>query len=228
MQTGAAMLLAACAGPLSTLAPAGPAAGAIAALWWAMLAGSAVIFAGVMILYAQVMRQPGWGSGVAPERWIVLGGLVLPGVVLVPLLADSLITGERSLPHVGTAHEHIEAEGRQWRWTFRYPDEGGVETVGVLHLPAGVPVDVAVRSADVIHSFWIPRFAGKIDAVPGHVNILRIEADEPGRYEGQCSEFCGVGHTSMRFAVIVHPADRFSAAVAEAAAASSKTNERDR
>jgi len=209
---------------LSTLAPSGAAAGAIAGLWWTMLAGSAAIFAGVMILYGQVMRRPGWGSSVSPERWIVLGGLILPAVVLTPLLAFALVTGERFLPLAGTALQHVEAEGRQWRWTFRYPDEGGVETIDVLHLPAGAPVDVAVHSADVIHSFWIPRFGGKIDAVPGHVNILRIEADRPGRYEGQCSEFCGIGHTRMRFAVIVHPADRFSAALAEAAA-SSKVNE---
>ena len=85
-----------------------------------------------------------------------------------------------------------------------------------------------VSSLDVIHSFWIPRFAGKIDAVPGHVNVLRIQADEPGRYEGQCSEFCGIGHALMRFAVIVHPAKDFSAALAQAAAsspASSKAKE---
>jgi cytochrome c oxidase subunit 2 len=182
-----------------------------------MLAGSAAIFIGVMALFVQVVRRPGWGSGVSPARWIVLGGLVLPAGVLTPLVAYGLITGERLLPVPG-ARERIEAEGRQWRWTFRYPGEGGVETADVLHLPAGVPVDIAVSSVDVIHSFWIPRFTGKIDAIPGHVNVLRIEADEPGRYEGQCSEFCGIGHTRMRFAVIVHPANEFSAALAQAAA----------
>jgi cytochrome c oxidase subunit 2 len=214
--------LAGCDGPLSTLAHAGPAAGAIANLWWAMLAGSAAIFVGVIALFVQVIRRPGWGSGVSPARWIVLGGLVLPAVVLTPLVAYGLITGERLLP-LPAAGQRIEAVGGQWRWTFRYPGEGGVETADVLHLPAGIPVDVAVRSVDVIHSFWIPRFAGKIDAIPGHVNVLRIEADEPGRYEGQCSEFCGIGHTRMRFAVIVHPANEFPAALALAAA--TKVNE---
>jgi cytochrome c oxidase subunit II len=217
VQLGLSVALVGCAGPLSALSAAGPAAAAIAALWWVMLVGSAAIFALVLGLFALVIGRPGWGSSVSPARWIVLGGLVLPALILTPLVAYALITGERLLPLPGTAHQRIEAEGRQWSWTFRYPGEGGVQTVNVLHLPAGVPVDIAVTGLDVIHSFWVPRFAGKIDAVPGHVNVLRIEADEPGRYEGQCSEFCGIGHALMRFAVIVHPAKDFSAALARAA-----------
>jgi cytochrome c oxidase subunit 2 len=220
VQLGSTVALTGCGGPLSTLSTAGPSADAIATLWWVMLAGSAATFVLVLGLFALVILRPGWGSSVSPARWIVLGGLVLPGVVLTPLVAYALITGERLLPLPGVARQRIEAEGRQWNWTFRYPGEGGVQTVNVLHLPAGVSVDIAVSGFDVIHSFWIPRFAGKIDAVPGHVNVLRIQADEPGRYEGQCSEFCGIGHALMRFAVIVHPAKDFSAAVAQAAASS--------
>jgi cytochrome c oxidase subunit 2 len=220
VQLGLTVALAGCGGPLSTLSAAGPAADAIATLWWVMLVGSAVIFALVLGLFALVILRPGWGSSVSPARWIVLGGLVLPGVVLTPLVAYALVTGERLLPLSGTARQRIEVEGRQWSWTFRYPGEGGVKTVDVLHLPAGTPVDIAASSVDVIHSFWIPRFAGKIDAVPGHVNVLRIQADEPGRYDGQCSEFCGIGHPRMRFAIIVHPANDFSAALAQAAASS--------
>jgi cytochrome c oxidase subunit II len=215
-----AVALAGCDGPLSTLSAAGPAAAAIEALWWVMLVGSAAVFALVLGLFVLVVVRPGWGSGVSPARWIVLGGLVLPGVVLTPLVAYALVTGERLLPLPGLTPQRIEAEGQQWVWTFRYPDNGGVKTVNVLHLPAGVAVDIMVSSLDVIHSFWIPRFAGKIDAVPGHVNVLRIRADEPGRYEGQCSEFCGIGHAPMRFAVIVHPAGDFAAALAQAAASS--------
>ncbi len=92
-------------------------------------------------------------------------------------------------------------------------------TKNVLHLPAGTPVDIEVTSVDVIHAFWVPRLAGKIDAVPGHVNRLRIQADQPGRYEALCNEFCGVGHAGMRFTVIAHRPEEFSAALAQAVAA---------
>jgi cytochrome c oxidase subunit II len=215
---GSATTLAGCGGPLSTLDPSGPAAASIATLWWVMLAGAAALFALVMVLFAMVMLRPGWGSAVSPARWIVLGGLVLPAVVLAPLVAYALIAGERLLPLPGAETVRIEAEGQQWAWTFRYPGHGGVETKDVLHLPAGVPVDIAVTSRDVIHAFWIPRFAGKIDAVPGHVNHLRIQADAPGRYEGRCNEFCGLEHAGMRFDVVVHPAGDFPAALTQAGA----------
>jgi cytochrome c oxidase subunit II len=182
-----------------------------------MLAGASMLFALVMVLFLLVIRRPGWGSNVSPARWIVLGGLVLPAVVLIPLIAYALIAGERLLPLPGRAPVEVEAMARQWAWTFRYPGYAGVETK-VLHLPAGTSVDIVVTSQDVIHAFWIPRFAGKIDAIPGRVNRLRIRADQPGRYEGQCNEFCGLGHPEMRFAVVVDRAEDFAAALAPAAA----------
>ena len=222
VQLGSATPLAGCDAPLSTLDPSGPAAASIATLWWVMLAGSAALFALVMVLFVIVIRRPGWGSGVSPARWIVLGGLVLPAAVLPPLVAYALVAGERLLPLPGSATPRIEAEGRQWVWTFRYPDHGGVETRNVLHMPAGTPVDILVTSQDVIHAFWIPRFAGKIDALPGHVNRLRIQADQPGRYAGQCNEFCGLGHAGMRFDVIVYRPEDFSAALARAASGESE------
>ena len=183
-----------------------------------MLAGAAVLFVLVMGLFFLVIRRPGWGSSVSPARWIVLGGLALPAVVLLPLVAYALVAGERLLPLPGGAPPRIEAEGQQWGWAFRYPELGGVMTKNILHLPAGTPVDIVVTSKDVIHAFWVPRLAGKIDAVPGRVNRLRIQADQPGRYEGVCNEFCGVGHAGMRFAVIVHRPEDFSVALAQAAA----------
>ncbi len=187
-----------------------------------MLAGAAALFALVMILFTLVIRRPGWGSDVSPSRWIVLGGLVLPAIVLIPLVAYGLIVGEQLLPLTRKPPLRIEAEGRQWVWTFRYPEHGGLQTEKTLHLPAGVPVDILISSRDVIHSFWIPRFAGKLDALPGHVNVLRIQANEPGRYEGACAEFCGLSHTKMRFAVVVHRAEDFPAAIAAAAQTGAK------
>ncbi|MBU8975868.1 MULTISPECIES: cytochrome c oxidase subunit II [unclassified Lysobacter] len=212
----AALALSGCDRPLSTLDPAGPAADSIATLWWVMLAGGAVLFLLVMALWVLVIKRPGWGSSLSPTRWIVLGGLALPAVVLLPLLAYALIAGERLLPLPGRSPLQVEAVARQWNWTFRYPDNGGMATNGVLHLPADTPVDINVTSDDVIHAFWVPRLAGKIDALPGHVNRLRIRAPVPGRYEGLCNEFCGLGHANMRFTVIVHPRQDYAAALAQA------------
>ena len=212
-------MLCGCAGPLSTLDPRGPASDSIATLWWVMLTGATVLFVLVLGLFALVIRRPGWGSNVSPARWIVAGGLVLPAVVLLPLIAYALVAGERLLPLPGRAPPRIEAEGQQWVWTFRYPDQGGVVTKNVLHLPAGTPVDIVVTSKDVVHAFWVPRLAGKIDAIPGRINKLRIQADRPGRFEALCNEFCGLGHAEMRFVVIVHRPEDFAVALAQAAAA---------
>ncbi|WP_024506043.1 cytochrome c oxidase subunit II [Bradyrhizobium sp. ARR65] len=211
---GFPVLLAGCTGPLSTLDPGGPAATSIATLWWVMLAGAAALFVLVMTLYALVIWRPDWGARVSPTRWIVLGGLGLPAVVLTPLVASALVTGERLLPLGSAEPLRIEAEAQRWTWTFRYPGSGDIKTEGTLHLPVGVPVDIVVTSRDVIHAFWIPRLAGKIDAVPGHTNILRIRADVQGRYQGLCNEFCGSGHSGMRFDVVAHPAADFSTAIA--------------
>jgi cytochrome c oxidase subunit II len=211
-------MLCGCAGPLSTLDPRGPASDSIATLWWVMLAGATVLFALVLTIFALVIRRPGWGSSVSPTRWIVLGGLALPALVLLPLIAYALVAGERLLPLPGRAPPRIEAEGRQWEWTFRYPDQGGVTTRNVLHLPAGTPVDIVVTSKDVVHAFWVPRLAGKIDAIPGRANKLRIQVDGPGRFDALCNEFCGLGHAGMRFVVIVHRPEDFAAALAKAAA----------
>ncbi len=74
----------------------------------------------------------------------------------------------------------------------------------VLEIPAGRNVEVFVTSADVIHSFWVPRLGGKIDAIPGSRNRILLRADAPGRYGGVCAEFCGTGHSAMAFSVLVH------------------------
>ena len=78
-----------------------------------------------------------------------------------------------------------------------------------LHIPVGQPVVLELESADVIHSFWVPRLSGKLDMIPGRRNLMRIQADEAGVYGGQCAEFCGGPHALMGFSVIAHPPQRF-------------------
>jgi cytochrome c oxidase subunit II len=209
---GTPVVLAGCSGELSTLDPAGPRAANLATLWWIMLAGSVALFALVMVLFALAYFRSGWISRITPMQWIVGGGLVLPIPILVLLTGTALVLGEQLLPK-GEAPVRIEGQAQRWSWSFSYP--GGAAIAGdTLHMPAGEPVDIVVTSMDVIHSFWVPRLGGKIDAIPGHTNVVRLEADEPGIYWGQCAEYCGEGHDGMRFRVEAHDAESFAALMA--------------
>ncbi|MFN3550029.1 MAG: cytochrome c oxidase subunit II [Mesorhizobium sp.] len=207
----APVLLAGCAGDASALDPAGPGARAIATLWWVMFFASIVLFALVMGLFALVMLKPAVGARLPEGRWILWGGLWMPVPVLLALLFVSLAQGEHLLARDGGGDAlRVEAHARQWQWEFRYVDaQGRPVTVDVLHMPVDRPVDVVTVSSDVIHSLWVPALGGKIDAVPGHRNRVRLQADRTGTFGGLCSEYCGTGHTVMRFRVVVHEADAF-------------------
>lgn len=204
------MALAGCGGALSTLDPAGPRAANLATLWWVMLAGSIALFAIVIVLFGLAYIRTGWITRITPAQWIVGGGLILPIPILIMLTGTALVLGEQLLPK-GGAPLRISAEAQRWNWTFRYPDGSALEAGDVLHIPAGQPVDIAVTSSDVIHSFWVPRLGGKIDAIPGHTNLIRLEADKPGTYWGVCAEYCGPGHDTMLVEVQAHSAEDFAA-----------------
>ncbi len=197
------MTLSGCSGALSALDPAGPRAHNLATLWWIMLAGSAVLFVLVMGLLALSYIRPQWLSRLSAAQWIVGGGLVLPLPILILLTGTALVLGEQLLPR-GAAPISVEAHAERWAWRFGYPGSDLVDD-GTLHIPAGEPVDVMVTAADVIHSFWVPRLGGKMDAIPGRRNVIRLEADAPGIYWGICAEYCGPGHDSMMFRVEAHP-----------------------
>jgi cytochrome c oxidase subunit II len=196
------LLLAGCDGPLSTLAPAGPVAAEVAWLWWAMLAGAAAITVLVFVLIAMGFGPP---RETPSRRWTHGWGLGFSLAVLTTLLAAGLWVGERILPRDDGAVE-VRAHAFMWGWRFTQPGAGGamVETAGTLYVPAGQPVDVIVTTEDVIHSFWVPQLAGKMDAMPGRENVMRLQADRPGTYGGLCAEFCGRGHAGMRFELVAY------------------------
>jgi heme/copper-type cytochrome/quinol oxidase subunit 2 len=189
-----------CEERLSAVHPAGPFTAAIAELWWVMLAGATLIFLFVMALLAVSFRAGGTGRTTL-GLWVGGLGLAFPLTVLAALLIWGLVLGERYLVPADDGAPLVEAEARQWAWTFRYPGTGRAETENILVIPAGRPVDVAITSVDVIHSFWVPRLAGKLDAIPGHRNVLRIEAFEPGDFAGVGAEFSGAGYADFRFTV---------------------------
>ncbi|WP_374406177.1 cytochrome c oxidase subunit II [Pelagerythrobacter sp.] len=200
-------LLAACAGPLSTLDPAGPSARAVADLWWIMLAGAGALCLLVFGLLAVALLRPSMSRGNSERLWLGWLGVAMPCVVLAALLVYALALMARQAPGEPAASMTVGVEARQYAWAFTHQRGGTpIATENVLNIPAGRPVDLEITAIDVIHSFWIPRLAGKMDAIPGHVNRIRIEADAPGRYRGVCAEYCGVGHQGHGFTVIAHDA----------------------
>lgn len=119
----------------------------------------------------------------------------------------------------------VEVTAQQWAWTFRYAGADGrfdtaddVVTLNELHVPVATPVYLKLRSKDVVHSFYLPNFRTKIDAVPGNTTRLWFEAREPGKFEIGCAQHCGVSHYKMRAELFATGADEFERWLARAAA----------
>lgn len=206
--------LAACSGELSALDPAGPAAARVEALWHIMLWSAGVILAGVVGTAIYAVATSGRERRFSTRRVLVGWGLVFPSLVVTALMAFAFLRGEQLLARAEEDRAAIRVHAQQWEWRFAYP--GGAQSTRVLHVPAGREFTVAITSGDVIHSFWVPRLGGKMDAVPGKTNQLRLKADLPGVYYGQCSEYCGPGHAHMQFQVHAHAPADYAAALAAA------------
>ena len=197
----------------SVLSPAGPAAASIVSLSWVLVVGAAVIFAGVMGLLAWAVSRRS-ARPVHPGRWIMGGGVAFPLVVLASLFVYShwRTPGWLVQPPAGALIVSITAH--MWWWEVRYRDPASgrdVTLANELHLPIGRPVWLGLNSPDVIHSFWVPALAGKVDMVPGRVNHLLVEAHQTGVYRGQCAEYCGEQHARMALHVVARPPAEFDA-----------------
>lgn len=169
-----------------------------------MLGGAAVLAALVFALLAAALLRRHVAGATDARLWIGWLGLAMPCTVLAALLGYALLLGGRILPTPAPDVVTIGVEARRYAWEFRHP--GQRDRLNVLHIPAGRPVDLSITATDVIHSFWVPRLAGKMDAIPGHINVLRIVASQPGVYRGECAEYCGTGHRDHGFAVVAHDA----------------------
>ena len=204
------------------LEAAGSAARAIETVSWVLIAGGAAIFAAVMLLLAWALRRP--GVTVRPKLWVVGGGVLFPGVVLAALFAWTLPLSPAWKPVPPPGALVVGVTAHMWWWEVRYRDPAtgsAIFSANEVRIPAGRPVYLALASADVIHSFWVPQLAGKMDMLPGRVQHLLLSADKPGTYRGQCAEFCGEQHALMALHVIaMEPAafERWLAAQATPAA----------
>jgi len=212
----AAVAVAACGGtyPQSALDPSSDFAGRLDGLfmqifWWAV--GVFVLVEGVL-LYTVFRWREDPARGRPPEvhghvlmeiGWTVIPALILVAIAIPTIRTIFLVDRPTADPDALV----VEVTGRQWWWEFTYP-ELGITTANEMHIPLGRTVDLRLRSADVIHSFWVPRLGGKRDVVPGRENQLWFRPDSVGVFWGQCAEYCGTAHALMGLRVLVDaPAD---------------------
>ncbi len=187
--------------------PASPQAAGIKDIYWVLIAITGVIFVlveGALILFIIRFRRRNRprtleGPQIHGATRLELIWTAIPIVILIAIIAFILVKLP-GIDHVESAQASgstVEAtvEGHQFYWNFLYPN--GVIQVTTLTLPAKRPIALAIKSADVAHSWWIPSLQGKLDAIPGRTNVQHFVADKPGTYVGQCGEFCGYEHPHM-------------------------------
>jgi cytochrome c oxidase subunit II len=192
----------------SVLHPAGPAAEAVADLWWLMLGLGTAVFVAVMVMTVLAITRRSDRPPLGSTPFIVVSGLVVPAAVLVFLLFVALRT--TIAVREPATDLTVEVVGHMWWWEVRYPGHD-VVTANEVRIPVGRPVRLEVTTADVIHSFWVPQLHGKIDLIPETVNTFWMQADHVGTYRGQCAEFCGLQHARMAFVVVAEPEEVFDA-----------------
>jgi cytochrome c oxidase subunit 2 len=183
----------------------------------------AVVFTTLVIAIVRFRRRPGddlaeppqvYGSDQVEVAWTVIPILIV--IVLSLTTARNVFEiQDRAMP---AGALEVTAIGRQWWWEFRYP-QLGIVTANELHIPVSdaahpAPTFLRLLSADVAHSFWVPRLAGKTDLIPNKVNQTWFDPREPGLYVGQCAEFCGTQHAKMLLRVYVHTREDFDRWVA--------------
>ena len=220
------LLAASCASdaPQSTLDPKGPIARSIDSLWNGVFLVAVVVFIlvefGTLALVMRFRRRKDDSDDDLPTQThgntkLEIAWTIVPAIMLAVVGFFTL----RTLFDINQRDDQdltIKVTGQQWWWEFSYDTDGDDEftdedvlTANDLVIPAGVDVNLEITSNDVIHSFWIPALNGKKDAVPGREHPLKLNADEPGTYVGQCTEFCGLSHGYMRQRVIAMTNDDF-------------------
>jgi cytochrome c oxidase subunit 2 len=213
---GLAVGATACSGdpyPQSSLHPTSDQSGAIDKLFtqifWLAVFVFVVVQAVLVYTLVRFRRRPGQPDPkhVHGNTLVEIAWTLAPAVILVFVAVPTIQTIFRTSGRAPSGALQVEVIGHQWWWEFRYPDFG-VVTANELHLPQGQPVQLTMTSADVIHSFWVPRVSGKRDLMAGRTTRLAFTADSVGTFLGQCAEYCGDSHANMRLRLMVDsPAD---------------------
>lgn len=208
-------MLSGCGGVQSVLAPGGREALDIDPLFWTATGISAAVTGLVTLLVAVALWGPArWRERLGSDAVVWGGGVVFPVVVLTAMLVYGLVVLQAGATRAAaTGEPAVTVVGKRWWWEVRYHGVEGQDVVSAneLRLPAGHPVTVRLLSDNVIHSFWAPRLAGKLDMIPGRETVLTLQAVEAGTSRGQCAEYCGGAHALMSFYVVVVPEAEFDA-----------------
>ena len=207
--------MAGCGGQ-NILRPESPEQDRIGELFWIMLAGCLVGLGVVasFLLLGWFRRNrpglPGGGGDSAGTALVVALGVGLPIAVLSVLFwySDVHVLRDTAAPAAASTGLTVEVVGHQWFWEVRYPGTEAI-TANEIHIPVRTRVNLVATTADVIHSFWVPRLNRKIDMIPGHPNRIVLYASRPGVYRGRCSEFCGLQHANMQLLVFAEPEEAF-------------------
>jgi cytochrome c oxidase subunit II len=178
----------------------------------------AVVFTMLVLAIVRFRRRPGDDAAEPPQVYgsdqVEVAWTVVPILIVIVLSLTTARTVFEVQDHARPRDTlEVTAIGRQWWWEFRYP-KSGIVTANELHVPVSdpahpTPTFLTLRSADVAHSFWVPRLAGKTDLIPNRTNQMWIDPREPGLYEGQCAEYCGTQHAKMLLRVYVHTREDF-------------------
>jgi cytochrome c oxidase subunit 2 len=208
--------VAGCGSKQNALDPRSGASHGIATLWWVMLAGSTIGFGivAVLLVGGWARRRRRGPSDRAAFTFVVVLGVVVPIIVISALFVagDIFLIRDTQPPSASAATERsalrIRVIGHQFWWEVRYPSTNAV-TANEIHIPVRTHVEVLLHTDDVIHSFWVPQLNRKQDMLPEQTNRLELYADRPGRYRGQCAEFCGLQHAHMSFYVFAESQSAF-------------------
>jgi cytochrome c oxidase subunit 2 len=223
------LVLAGCTGEQAALNPAGAQAWRISKLWGLYIWICAVVYAltlTVIIGGVALRRRRNSGDPEHPttspdprrdRRYgiVVAAAVAVAAVLLFVMMFADFFSGRAIASLSGdTSAITIRVTGHQWWWEALYDDavtSNTFTTANELHIPVGRTIRFELRSADVIHSFWVPRLHGKKDMIPGHNTATYLKADKPGVYFGQCAEFCGFQHAQMRLVVVAQPWEEYEA-----------------
>lgn len=218
----AVLPMAGCSGQrIGVLAPAGVEAEATAQLFVVMASGAVLVWATVVgiALYAMLRPRP---HGERTGRWLILGGgVIVPTVVLGALLFRGLVMMSPLREPGSREGARVEVSGEQWWWRVRYVGFGDASPVTLaneVRLPVGERTTFVLDSPDVIHAFWVPELAGKVDMIPGRTNTLVLEPTRTGVFRGVCAEYCGTSHAYMQFVAVVTTREEFDAWLRQQAA----------